>query len=238
MDIYKLYEEKFSYNGIGNIICELGLRDAKFIFTDPKPDEPEYGSTLLGRTMIIGIDYEDLGDERYNFNIKYENVVKIYLSHISNFIDDICTILSKSNEEVNSLLKIACIENTIVHELKHLNQYKTTKLTLDNVDMQVDDENKTYGFSLNKHTEFIFERDANMYMLSKKYDTFLEDKKLKKYLARIECNNFAYFNITRYLETPNLDPVTIEENKNIQNLYAEMLQKWVGLLDNHIKNKY
>jgi hypothetical protein len=214
---------------------ELGIKDIKFILTKNFTEDNTHASVKVNG--VTGEIIQSLNIIK-NIKIDFEYMVMVYENHIESFINDLCSNLTKTNDIICTSLKIACVENTLAHELKHLNQFMNIRLTEDNIDVEIDEDNHTFGFIINSETEALLEKDANEYMLYKINRTIIEDIKLKEYLTNIEYNNVLIsINKKLFMEAESQSLNTDEYANNIQ-MYSKNVVEWFTKLNNYIKDNY
>jgi len=225
-------------HSISDTMAGLGIEKATYIL-----DDITHGGQTLASVKVDGITLdsteEERKDEMYKFIFKFEPIITIYCNHIDSFIDDLCKDLDKCNGAIRKYLKMACLENAIVHEMRHLYQFINNKLIEDDVDIIVNDEKRSYGFKLTPETTYEFECDANEFMISKIEKTTLKDKKIKQYLSKLEYNNIL-LSLNKEYESVSKEINSINSDEFVEKLsiYTNNIRYWYNRLNKHIKNNY
>ena len=158
-----------------------------------------------------------------HFLINLNHELDVHIKYLNVFIEDLYNAIDHNNPKIKNFLKIAALENAIIHETRHLYQFANWTIHRRDVDKCIDYDKKTYGYVFSNKKRLALETDANEYTLSKIEYTYLNDKKLKELYTRMEYNNIALYNYNAY----NPDSINIKERRDQFVFYFDELVKYI-----------
>jgi hypothetical protein len=195
MTLNKLINE-IIYN-LKPVYRELGFDrneiDIELIDMDDNDDTLAWCNTELECNRICTYDEISMYKKEHNssikFDISYEKTIYISAKVLFKLIDTMIDGLKITNEDIYDNVLISVLEATIIHELRHLYQFKTLQnIPLMYVSLINNPSKNTWGAIFNPEINYLFEKDAIHYSDYQKDLTILKDIKIKNYLNRIICN--------------------------------------------------
>lgn len=157
---------------------------------------------IINKEVSDVTDYVTIADVAYyinhidgNYILTYEKQITVYEKALDLFVKDFYETCEINNNQLISYIYYAVLEDYILHEFRHINQFKTLEINVNNIntsEIYDEDFNKIIsdGFSLNNETINILEKDARDFTLKIGLDgvTVLDNYFLKKCLLKMHYN--------------------------------------------------
>ena len=154
-------------------------------------------------------------------NCQYEKNIYLEVNQLYAFVLDLFESIGIYSKDLFMNIYSSILEDYLLHELRHLNQFETIDFTLNDIDIITNEKEKTFGVVINEETEHILERDARDFTLKNGRCgiTILNDSKLKTHLAIIHYNLCQYPYVSNEEERKILKQDIIYRIEKIKNIY-------------------
>lgn len=196
MKLEKVIDE-IIYN-LKPVYNELGLDRNEIDIELIDIDECDDNNTTLAwcNTTLLcnGVySYEEISEYKMNYNssikfdIEYEKCIYISEKVLYDVADAIMDKIDiQYNDELYNYILVSVLEYSIVHELRHIYQFKSLKqISLQYVDIVGNEAYRSWGGIFDYEINSIFEKDAINYAQYKRHLTVLKNLEIKDILSNI-----------------------------------------------------